>query len=225
MGMRFSPPPENALHGGDRPQGPAKQEQQQQQSFSDFCVQHDLPLGTLTIRPAQPEDVGPASVLLTRAFAGSLQGVPIGDARQYCQDSLTQPPRGVLLVARLQPTDLALLPPGQATRLCATVGLSFCRDTREDFPTLQPPDDAVYLSNMAVDAKLRRRGLARKMLAAAEALVASAGQREIYLHVRLADAPAQQLYTSSGFEVLTRDNALLAKVRGITPRALMRKRL
>lgn len=71
---------------------------------------------------------------------------------------------------------------------------------------------AVYLSNMAVDAKLRRRGLARKMLAAAEALVASAGQREIYLHVRLADAPAQQLYTSSGFEVLTRDNALLAKV-------------
>ncbi len=92
-----------------RLQGQAKQEQRQQtQPFSDFCMQHDLPFGTLTIRPAQPEDVGPASVLLTRAFAGSLQGVPIGDARQYCQDSLTQPPRGVLLVARLQPTGKAV---------------------------------------------------------------------------------------------------------------------
>lgn len=75
----------------------------QQQPFSNFCMQHDLLLGTLTILPAQPADVGPASVLLTRAFAGSLQGVPIQDARQYCQACLTQPPRGVLLVARLQP--------------------------------------------------------------------------------------------------------------------------
>ncbi|KAL4425929.1 hypothetical protein ABPG75_009945 [Micractinium tetrahymenae] len=199
--------------------------EQQEQPLAGFCVRHDLPLGAFAIRPAQPEDVGPASVLLTRAFAGSLQGVPIGDARQYCQDSLTQPPRGLLLVARLQPADAALLPPGQASRLCATVGLSFCRDTREDFPTLQPPDDAVYLSNMAVDGKLRRRGLARRMLAAAEALVASRGRRAIYLHARLADAPAQQLYLSSGFEVVDRDNALLAKVRGITPRALMRKQL
>lgn len=66
-------------------------------------MQHELPCGRLTIRPAQPEDVGPASVLLTRAFAGSLQGVPLQDGRQYCEDSLRQPPNGVLLVARLYP--------------------------------------------------------------------------------------------------------------------------
>lgn len=84
-------------------------------------------------------------------------------------------------------------------------------------PSICPPPflpAAVYLSNMSVDAKLRRRGLARRMLAAAEALVASVGQREICLHARLADAPAQQLYLSSGFEVLSRDNALVAKVGG-----------
>lgn len=66
-------------------------------------MQHELPHGQLIIRPAQPEDVGPASVLLTRAFAGSLQGVPLQDGRQYCLDSLRQPPNGVLLVARLHP--------------------------------------------------------------------------------------------------------------------------
>ncbi|PRW58832.1 Acyl- N-acyltransferase [Chlorella sorokiniana] len=191
----------------------------------EFSVQHELPLGRLTIRPAQPEDVGPASVLLTRAFAGSLQGVPLQDGRQYCEDSLRQPPQGVLLVARLHPEDASLLPPGQSSRLIATTGLSFCRTTREQFPTLQPPDEEAYLANMAVDAKLRRQGHARLMLAAAEALVAARGFTAIWLHARLADAAAQQLYLSSGYVVEQQDNALLAKVRGITPRALMRKQL
>ncbi|PSC75660.1 acyl-N-acyltransferase [Micractinium conductrix] len=175
-------------------------------------------------RAGHPADVGPASVLLTRAFAGSLQGIPIQDARQYCLDSLKQVPRGVLLVARLQPDDPALLPPGQASRVVATTGLSFCRATREDFPTLQPPDEAVYLSNMAVDGKLRRYGFARLMLAAAEGLAAAQGGRQLYLHARLADAPAQQLYLSSGYAVVGRDG-FLAKLRGITPRALMVKPL
>lgn len=124
--------------------GTQQEQQEQQQPFSDFCVQHDVPLGTLTIRPAQPADVGPASVLLTRAFAGSLQGVPIGDARQYCQDSLTQPPRGVLLVARLQPAGEVVralrwggaAPPGEARssapgyRLPAARQQDYKRDAR-----------------------------------------------------------------------------------------------
>lgn len=37
--------------------------------------------------------------------------------------------------------DVSLLPPGQSSRLIATTGLSFCRTTREQFPTLQPPDE------------------------------------------------------------------------------------
>lgn len=34
--------------------------------------------------------------------------------------------------------------------------VSFVRATREEFQTLQPPDDAAYLSNTAVDAAFRR---------------------------------------------------------------------
>lgn len=193
---------------------------------SEFAVQLELPQGSLLIRPARVDDVGAASVLLTRAFAASLQGVPIQDARQYCLDCITHPPsEAVLLVARLQPTDPSLLPPRKASRLVASTGLSFCRKTREEFPTLQPPDDAVYLSNMAVDSKLRRQGLARLMLQTAEALAASRGFKSIYLHARLSDAPAQQLYLTSGYQVVDKDMALVAKVRGITPRVLMQKSL
>lgn len=121
--------------------------------------------------------------------------------------------------------DPSLLPPRKASRLVASTGLSFCRKTREEFPTLQPPDDAVYLSNMAVDSKLRRQGLARLMLQTAEALAASRGFKSIYLHARLSDAPAQQLYLTSGYQVVDKDMALVAKVRGITPRVLMQKSL
>lgn len=52
--------------------------------------------------------------------------------------------------------DPGVLPAGQDSRLAATVALSFSRDTREEFPTLQPPDEGAYLSNMAVDPSFRR---------------------------------------------------------------------
>ncbi len=83
---------------------------------------------------------------------------------------------------------------------------------------------AVYLSNMAVDVRLRRQGHARRMLATAEALSAARGFAAIYLHARLTDEAAQELYLSSGYEVVDQDS-FLVKLRGITPRALMRKLL
>lgn len=78
---------------------------------------------------------------------------------------------------------------------------------------------------MAVDPKLRRRGLARLMLRAAEALAAAAGHPALYLHARLGDDPALRLYLSSGYQEAERDQALLARLRGITPRALLVKQL
>ena len=54
------------------------------------------------------------------------------------------------------PADPSRLPAGKESRLVGTVGLSFHRDTREEFSSLQPPDGAAYLSNMAVDPAFRR---------------------------------------------------------------------
>jgi ribosomal protein S18 acetylase RimI-like enzyme len=121
--------------------------------------------------------------------------------------------------------DASLLPPGQTSRLVATAGLSFTRDTREDFPTLQPPDSDAYLANIAVDVRQRRRGHARRMLAAVEALTVQKGFSRLYLHVRLNDQAAQQLYASGGYQEVERDQAFLARMRGITPRALLYKQL
>jgi ribosomal protein S18 acetylase RimI-like enzyme len=201
------------------------------------------PWAALTLAPLAPADVEAASVVLTRAFAGSAQGIPLGDGRQYCLDMLRAPPEGVLLVARLEPLDesggegaadagdgtspsprATWLPPGQATRLVATASLSLAPASREAFPTLSPPDAAAYVCNVATDPAFRRRGLARAALAAAERLASAAGHEDVFLHVRLADAPARALYASAGYAVVAEDNAL-ARLRGITPRALLAKRL
>ena len=64
-----------------------------------------MPDGLLVVRPLGEADAGAASVVLTRSFATSLQGIPLKDGRGYVGEMLTQqPPRGVLLVARLFPT-------------------------------------------------------------------------------------------------------------------------
>ena len=77
---------------------------------------------------------------------------------------------------------------------------------------------------MAVDVKHRRQGYARLILKAAEALAVARGFPFIYLHARLGDEPAKQLYLSAGYEILQSDSYLV-RLKGTTPRALMRKPL
>lgn len=219
-------------------------------TINAFRLEHqDTHGNTLIISPLQEDDVGPASVVLTRAFATSPQGIPFDDGRKYTRDMLRAPPHAALLVARLFPpaTDAATansggggeteqqqqqqqsevpdwMPPNQDSRLIATGTLSLHPVARETFETLQPPHQHAYICNIAVDPKFRRQGYARRILAACEDLARECGHTEVYLHVRLADDAAQQLYMSSGYEEVAAD-AWLVKLRGITPRSLMRKSL
>ena len=150
------------------------------------------------------------------------------------------PPRGVFLVGRLHPlnpdsttttTTITTttstsspdwLLPGQSSRLVATASISFDPISRETFQALQPPDDEAYCCNIAVDPKFRRRGIARSMLGACEALAASRGFHRFYLHVRLGDEAARALYETSGYTEVDADSWLV-KLRGLTPASLMVK--
>lgn len=56
--------------------------------------------------------------------------------------------------------DLSQLQPGKSSMIVGLGVLSFNTATREQMPTLQPPDQAAYLSNIAVDPQFRRYGQA-----------------------------------------------------------------
>jgi ribosomal protein S18 acetylase RimI-like enzyme len=65
------------------------------------------------------------------------------------------------------------------------------------FPSFRP--QRLYVSNMAVAGSMRRRGVARALLASAEATAAAWGQAELWLHVDAANAGASALYAACGF--------------------------
>ncbi len=63
----------------------------------------------------------------------------------------------------------------------------------------RPPGTAFYVDALAVRADWRRRGIARRLLADAEAQAAHAGLRGVALDTGLGNAPARSLYRAYGF--------------------------
>jgi len=202
----------------------------------DVNVQYDAEDGSIVrISPLTPEDVRGVAVVLTRSFATTLPSIE--DGRKYAAEMLDKTAGAILLVMRLYPpatinnnnNEAEQSPPNPKNnkpyRVIGMASLSFNRDTREEFPSLQPPDDAVYLSNIAIDLSYRRKGHARQMMGVCE----DVGKRrsksgEMYLHVRLVDEGAEALYRSLGYETVDQD-AWLVKLRGLTPRKMMKKKL
>lgn len=62
---------------------------------------------------------------------------------------------------------------------------------------------APYLCNLFVSPTLRKKGLARKLIAACEAEARKWGFNTINLHVELTSSPAINLYTSTNFNTVT----------------------
>ncbi|PNW71507.1 hypothetical protein CHLRE_16g657150v5 [Chlamydomonas reinhardtii] len=197
--------------------------------------------GRLVVRPITAGEIQAAGVVLTRAFAGSSEAVSL---KEVLQDLETQggaggaaAATGCFLVARLYPSTSSSgasgssnvqLPPGQDSRLVATASVSLSAQdmlVRRLPPPNPPPAAAAYISNMAVDPKFRRQGIARALLAACEEVARGAGLREASLHVREADSAARALYDSSGYTVVVKDSWVDTMRHNIRPRLLMKRTL
>jgi ribosomal protein S18 acetylase RimI-like enzyme len=64
----------------------------------------------------------------------------------------------------------------------------------------QPPRDSLYVDALAVDAGARRRGVARRLLAEAEAMAREAGLSAVALDTGIENRAARALYEGSGFD-------------------------
>ena len=77
---------------------------------------------------------------------------------------------------------------------------------------------------MAVAPAHRRRGHGLRLLAAAEQLLREVGAGDVYLHVRVQDAPAAALYRRGGYAQEAADIPLIGLL-GLDRRLLLRKGL
>ncbi|KAG2449302.1 hypothetical protein HYH02_005459 [Chlamydomonas schloesseri] len=100
---------------------------------------------------------------------------------------------------------------GSRPRVIGTAEVSFSPSTRSSQPFLDAPARCAYLTNMAVSPVFRRKGVASRLLAAAEEVAAGVqGERSMYLHLRFVDETAAKLYESTGFTVARQHPLILA---------------
>eukprot|EP00887_Chlorella_sp_A99_P003985 scaffold11.g3985.t1 len=132
--------------------------------------------------------------------------------------------RFVLLVAKARTGSSVL--GAQGAQVSGVVEVSLV-DDREVLTLLRradgdgAPEAVPYLASMATSPRVRRQGLARHLLCAAEA-IATQWEMQLVLHD---NQPAVGLYKASGFEVVDQDGGLLPALRLSRARYLMRKRL
>mmetsp|Transcript_18000 Transcript_18000/g.58757 ORF Transcript_18000/g.58757 Transcript_18000/m.58757 type:complete len:282 (-) Transcript_18000:37-882(-) len=226
------------------------------QLVREWSYEEELPRAEakLRVRLAGEADTRASTLVLTQAFEDTPDRKPRALVARYVLEALEQPPEGVSLVGELvreKRAEVASVAPssregegfvsegdagGASTSgrgedddgdaVVATVSLSFAPSTRERFDSLQPPDDAAYLSNMAVARTALRKGVGSAMLRASENLVECVGGAEVYLHVRMGDAGACAFYAANGYAVQSSDSFMVGLLQGSDARrSLMRKEL
>ncbi|KAK9868894.1 hypothetical protein WJX84_007733 [Apatococcus fuscideae] len=187
-------------------------------SYAEGC----LPEGHCSIHRMQHADLGGASTLLMRCF-GQLGKLRLSDIEGLLAELLDEHEDIAFLVTRLtNPHDEALLPPGRESRVIGVAVIDFHGSSRQYLYSLQPPKDDPYISNMAVDPRFRRRGVASGLLAAASALCERQACNRIFLHIQAGASEAEALYLKAGFTVCkTEPPSLVQRLQGTEPRKLL----
>ena len=126
-------------------------------------------------------------------------------------------------LAAARPWQAAQLSGVQSGRdeLVGTVEIS-CRPT---YVWMLNQQRYLYLSNLAVDPRFRRQGVARQLLQACEQLALEWGFKDIYLHVMEDNAQARRLYSRAGFRLKSIEWSFSANLFGKPRRLLMHKPL
>lgn len=100
---------------------------------------------------------------------------------------------------------VAVIPPSQVGgyvyRIVGTIEVHFSFNSVAHFKAPYYP----YLTNLAVRADCRRRGVAQQLLRASELMLTAQGFQSLYLHVLENNYPARQLYLKFGYRLKQAD--------------------
>ncbi|MCO5567698.1 hypothetical protein L7F22_021392 [Adiantum nelumboides] len=173
--------------------------------------------GQLVIRAVRIEQIKGLENLLTDSYSELMRGpltyrpVLAWILSSYLRERQTHLPNTVTLVGLYKPSEETMVHEELAPKwwLAGAVEVSFNASGKPDgMQAPLPPEDAPFLSNMAVLKRFRRRGIGRELLKAAEQLALQMGSTEMYLHCRMVDEAPLNMYRSTGYSVLETDSIL-----------------
>ncbi|MCO5613541.1 hypothetical protein L7F22_067818 [Adiantum nelumboides] len=173
--------------------------------------------GQLVIRAVRIEQIKDLENLLTDSYSELMWGpltyrpVLAWILSSYLRERQAQLPNSATLVGLYKPSEETMVHEELAPKwwLAGAVEVSFNASGKPDgMQAPLPPEDAPFLSNMAVLKRFRRRGIGRELLKAAEQLALQMGSTEMYLHCRMVDEAPLNMYRSSGYSVLETDSIL-----------------
>lgn len=171
---------------------------------SDFIPQQRA--FSVTIRPAQMEDINQLADLLTHSFHQPL-GITFWIypllKLGVCEDLRTRfradNPDYICLVAEKKFTNSTK----EKSEIIGTVELSI----RTSY-SWHLNKKYIYLANLAVKNSCRRQGIAKKLLLKCEQVAYSWGFKDIYLHVLDNNHHAKNLYFKNGYQINQVDSSL-----------------
>ncbi|XP_011620902.1 uncharacterized protein LOC18427592 isoform X1 [Amborella trichopoda] len=178
------------------------------QLLEDFLYIHEFDHGILQVRVMDAREMEMTVELLADSFAETMWSpfryVPLLRVlvRQHLMERRAVLPHAATLVGFYSEE-------GGELELAGTVEISFnARGANAIPPTPNPPMNSPYLCNMSVKKQVRRRGIGWHLLKASEELVPQIGLNEIYLHCRMIDTPALNMYKKANYNVVETDNIL-----------------
>lgn len=96
---------------------------------------------------------------------------------------------------------------------------------KQTYPWQIQPSDSLYISNLAVRAGYRRRGVAQALLQQCEQMACAWRFQSIYLHVLETNVKARGLYRKLGYQHQAVDSGFGSWLLGQPERLLLRKKL
>lgn len=148
---------------------------------------------SFVVRAAVEDEVAACVDLWARAVAVR-DGLPESEAVRERARSKFDVPRVELVVASSEPVRASADGPAGPTGVAG-----FALVTAPGTGRHGDPEDAAYLSLLAVDPRAQGHGLGRSLLRAAVAGAGAAGHGRALLHALDDNAPALRLYRSAGF--------------------------
>ncbi|KAG7361097.1 N-terminal acetyltransferase [Nitzschia inconspicua] len=168
-------------------------------SFADFSATSDL-----DVRVATPNDDLDIAQLRLSIFSDFTPQTQKMFCDRSCHLLSSRRQRGAVCIVATNQNRL----PGEQIKIIGTAEISFHEFIGTRLGRARPKDSILYLTEVAVNTKHRRKGIASLMMEAIEKVAKNRDAETIYLHVDITNLGALTLYEKAGFKKLPGDNLI-----------------